>query len=338
MQKNDSEKYPLLQNPKNNNSNILKIKDVIIKSKVILAPMAGITDSVLRKLVRKYSPNCLVMSEMVSSEALLMNKENAIIKHEKSEYPLSFQLSGHKIDIMKKAAKKLEEIATTIDINMGCPAPKIVKNGDGSALMQNIPLAKDLVKALKDTVDVPITVKTRLGWDIPSMNYLEFSLAMQEAGADAIMIHGRTRSQMYSGNADWEKIAEIKKELHIPTIANGDIVDIDSAKKCLDITKCDGIAIGRGILGDVELISRIEHFLETGETTPPPNIYRRIELLKAHLEQEMSLRGELFGIKFMRKFFAYYIKNIKGASNYRYELVRATDKETIYKILSEIHE
>lgn len=298
--------------------------------------MAGITDSILRGLVREYSSHCLVMSEMVSSEALLMNKENAIIRYQEQEYPLCFQLSGHKIDIMKKAAKKLELIATTIDINMGCPAPKIVKNGDGSALMQNIPLAKELVKALKETIDIPITVKTRLGWDIPSMNYLEFASEIENAGADAIMIHGRTRSQMYSGNADWDKIAEIKKALKIPVIANGDIIDVESAKKCLETTNCNGIAIGRGVLGDVELISRIEHFLETGEILPPPSIFRRIELLKTHLEREMSLRGEIFGIKFMRKFFAYYIKNIKGASNYRYELVRAIDKETIYKILDKI--
>lgn len=316
----------------------LKIGNKELYSNVILAPMAGITDSVLRCLVRGFSPQCLVMSEMISSEGLRMNPDRSIIHAEANEYPLCFQISGHKPHLMAEAAKILEPIATTIDINMGCPAPKIVKNGDGSALTKDLKLASEIISAVKNATIAPITVKTRLGWDVPSMNYLDFAKMAQDAGADAIMIHGRTRSQMYSGIANWDAIAEIKQTLQIPVIANGDINSIEAAIKCQEITNCDGFAIGRGILGDLELISRIEHYFATGEVLPEPTINRRIELARVHLEKEIEFRGELFGICFMRKFLAYYIKNIKGAAQYRSALVRMNKKQEIFDTFDKILE
>ncbi len=316
----------------------LKIGNKELNSNVILAPMAGITDNVMRSLVRGFSPECLVMSEMISSEGLRMNPDRSITHAKEDEYPLCFQLSGHKPHLMAEAAKILEPTATTIDINMGCPAPKIVKNGDGSALTRNFKLASEIISAVKKSVNVPITVKTRLGWDISSMKYLDFAKMVQDSGADAIMIHGRTRSQMYSGVANWDAIAEVKQAIEIPVIANGDINSIEAAIRCQKITNCDGFAIGRGILGDVELIARIEHYFATGEILPEPTISRRIELSKIHLEKEIEFRGEVFGVHFMRKFFAYYIKGIKGAAQYRSALVRMSEKQEIIETLDKILE
>lgn len=314
----------------------LKIGNTELNSNVILAPMAGITDSVLRGMVRETSADCLVMSEMVSSEGLRMNPDRSITHTNPQEYPLCFQISGHKPELMAEAAKILEPIATVIDINMGCPAPKIVRNGDGSALMKDLELAGKVISSVKKAVSVPVTVKTRLGWDVPSMNYLDFALNAQDAGADAIMVHGRTRSQMYSGHANWDAIAEIKQALEIPVIANGDINSVEAAIECQKITQCDGFAIGRGVLGDVGLISRIEHYFKTGEILPPPDIEHRIEVAKLHLQREIEFRGELHGIQFMRKFFAYYIRGIKGAAQYRFQLVRLNDRQEILDTLDEI--
>ncbi len=316
----------------------LKIGNVEFNSNVILAPMAGITDSVLRSMVRETSRDCLVMSEMVSSEGLRMNPDRSIIFTQPQEYPLSFQISGHKPELMAEAAKILENVSTVIDINMGCPAPKIVRNGDGSSLMKDLKLAEKIISSVKKAVNVPVTVKTRLGWDVPSMNYLDFANMAQDAGADAIMIHGRTRSQMYSGTANWNAIAEIKQVLEIPVIANGDINSVEAAIECQKITQCDGFGIGRGVLGDVDLISRIEHYFETGEILAPPDITQRIQVAKIHLQKEMDFRGELHGIQFMRKFFAYYIRGIKGAAQYRFELVRLNDKQQILDTLDRISE
>jgi tRNA-dihydrouridine synthase B len=316
----------------------LKIGNKEFNSNVILAPMAGVTDSVLRLMVREFSRDCLVMSEMVSSEALRMSPNRSITFAKAEEYPLCFQMSGHKPDCMAEAAKILEPISTTIDINMGCPAPKIVKNGDGSALMRTPKLASEIISAVKKAVSVPVTVKTRLGWDVPSRNYLEFAKMAEDSGADAIMIHGRTRSQMYSGQADWEAIAEIKQAIKIPVLANGDITSVETAIKCAEITNCDGFAIGRGVLGDPELIFRIEEYFKTGQILPEPTIQRRVELAREHLLREVEYRREDVGIRFMRKFFAYYIRNIKGASQYRAQLVQMNGLQEILSFLDEITE
>lgn len=319
-----------------NTKNKLNIGNVELESIVSLAPMAGITDTVLRGLVRKFSPNSLLFTEMISSEALKFNRDQSILAHEKTEIPMAFQLSGHKPLLMAEGAKQLEPIATTIDINMGCPAPKIVRNGDGSALMRDPKLASEIISSVKNAVNIPVTVKYRLGWDIPTKNYLEFSKMAQESGADAVIVHGRTKTQMYSGIPDWEAIGEIKESLSIPVIGNGDITSVKKAIECLNISKCDGLAIGRGILGDPELIYRIEHYLKTGEIIPEPTQSRRIELLREHWVKEMHFRGESTGMRYMRKFFAWYIKDIKGASKYRHRLVTSDKIEEVEAILKEI--
>ena len=316
----------------------LQIGSVKLKSRAALAPMAGITDVVLRQLVRKFSKNCLLTTEMISSEALMQKKSGEILEYRENETPLAFQISGHKPLLMAKAAKMLENRADIIDINMGCPVNKVVKGGDGSALMKNPQLASDIVKAVKDAVNIPVTVKFRLGYTADTKNFLEFAKLMQDSGADAMTIHCRTRSQMYGGKADWGALSDIKKEISVPVFANGDITTPELAKDCLEVSKVDGVAIARGVIGNPDLIYRIEHFLETGEIVENIDIKRKISLLKEHLDQEIKLRGELAGIRFTRKFYPFYIKGVHGAPALRHALVTEDCYDKIINILDSINE
>ena len=310
-----------------------KIVTTLIQSKVSLAPMAGITDYVLRSLVRKYSKNCLLTTEMISSEFLAQVKGGDIVKREANHSPISYQISGHKPHLMKAAAEYLTPMADMIDINMGCPVNKVVKGQDGCALMRNPELAADLVKAVKDGTDKPVSVKFRLGYTFDELNFVEFGQKMQDAGASFITIHGRTRSQLYSGNADWKSIRKLKENIDIPVFANGDITSIETAEECLEQSKADGVAIGRGVLGDPTLLYRIEHYLHTGEKLPVPPLEEKIKMLKWHLDEEIKLRGEKVGIKFFRKFYHYYIAGIKNAGKIRSILVVEENYENILKTL-----
>ncbi len=314
----------------------IKIGNLKINTNVSLAPMAGITDTIVRQLIRKYSKTCLLTTEMISSEALVQRPTGAILHYEKFEHPLVFQLSGHKPELMAKAAKIIEDRASAIDINMGCPVNKVVKGTDGCALMRNPKLASDILKAVKDAVSVPVTCKFRLGWSQDDLNFVEFANLMQESGADLITVHGRTRSQFYSGQADWQIISKLKSQMKIPVFANGDVVDLETAIKCKDQSQANGIAVGRGAIGDPTLIARIEHYFKTGEKLPEPSIAEKIELLKEHLDMEMKLRGDEVGLKFVRKFYPYYIKGIRGGAEYRYNLVREESYSNIMNILNEI--
>ncbi len=303
----------------------IKSGDFEIKSSVALAPMAGITDTAFRQIIRETSPNCLLFTEMLSSEALMWNKEQSIAFREEIEAPIAYQIVGHKPELMAKAAKKMEKNAAVIDINMGCPVNKIVKSQDGSGLMKNPSLAYDIVQAVKEAVKVPVSAKFRLGWDANSKNYILFGEYMQEAGASFITLHGRTRTQQYSGVADWNAIAELKKAVDIPVFANGDINSVEKAIECKELTNCDGLMIGRGILGCPDLISRIEHYFKTGEILPEPTLPEKIQTLKKHIEKEIFYRGEYPAMKFMRKFYAHYIRGVRNAGAMRDELVKEED-------------
>ena len=293
----------------------------LISSKVSLAPMAGITDYVLRGLVRKHSKTCLLTTEMISSEALTQVKDVVITKKDENHTPISYQLSGHKPEMMANCAKYLEQFADMIDINMGCPVKKVTGGNDGCALMRNDRLAYDIVQAVKEKVSIPVSVKFRLGYTANEMNFVEFGGWMQEAGADFITIHGRTRNQMYGGNADWKKISELKKNVDIPVFANGDVVSVETAEQCLEQSLADGVAIGRGAIGDTSLIYRVEHFFKTGEKIAPPTLEEKINDLKIHLDEEIALRGEMVGLKFVRKFYPFYINGVRNAAKYRGQLV-----------------
>lgn len=308
----------------------------LIQSKVSLAPMAGITDYVLRSLVRKYSKNALLTTEMISSEFLAQVKGGDITKRDPDHYPISYQISGHKPHLMRAAAEYLTPFADMIDINMGCPVNKVVKGQDGCSLMRNPSLAADLVKAVKDGTDKPVSVKFRLGYTLDELNFVEFGEQMQEAGAEFITIHGRTRSQMYSGVADWKSIRKLKENVDVPVFANGDILTVDDAIRCIEESGADGVAVGRASMGDPTLIGRIEHFFATGEKLPEPTLDEKIEILKEHLNQEIALRGENVGIKFFRKFYPCYIAGIKNAAKVRSVLVREENYETIMNLLDSV--
>lgn len=308
----------------------------LISSKVSLAPMAGITDYVLRSLVRKYSKNCLLTTEMISSEALTQVKDVVITKKNEDHTPISYQLSGHKPEMMANCAKYLEQYADMIDINMGCPVKKVTVGNDGCALMRNDRLAYDIVQAVKEQISVPLSVKFRLGYTAAEMNFVEFGGWMQEAGADFITIHGRTRNQMYGGHADWKKIAELKKSVDIPVFANGDVVSIETAEKCMEESNADGVAIGRGAIGDASLLYRVEHFFKTGERLAPPTLEEKLLDFKTHLDEEIALRGENVGLKFVRKFYPFYINGLRNAAKYRSQLVIMESYDEIISALDYI--
>ena len=311
----------------------MEIKDILKQTRVSLAPMAGITDYVLRSLIREQSETCILTTEMISSEALHNVKETDMTKRDDNHSPIIYQLSGHKPELMAEGAKYLESMADVIDINMGCPVNKVVKGQDGSALMRNQSLAYDIVQAVKESVSIPVSVKFRLGYTQQEMNFVPFGQYMQEAGAEFITLHGRTRNQMYSGKADWEKIRELKNNVDIPVFANGDVVSVETAAECLEESGADGVAIGRGALGDVTLISRIEHYLNTGEKLPPPPLSKKIETMKKHLDMEIALRGEKVGLKFVRKFYPFYISGVPNAAKYRSKLVVMEDYNEIIEAL-----
>ncbi|MBR2431271.1 tRNA-dihydrouridine synthase family protein, partial [bacterium] len=276
-----------------------KVK-TLIQSRVSLAPMAGITDYVLRSLIREHSKTCLLTTEMISSEALTQVKDTDIVVRDDNHSPISYQLSGHKPKMLADSAEYLQKYADMIDINMGCPVNKVVKGTDGCALMRNIGLAEEIVKTVKSQISIPLSVKFRLGYTFDELNFIEYGQKMQNAGADFITIHGRTRSQMYGGKADWKKIAELKRNVDIPVFANGDVVSIETAIQCLEESQADGVAIGRGVLGDPTLIARIEKYLSTGEYISPPTLEEKIEYMKQLLLREVEFRGENIGIKFVR--------------------------------------
>jgi len=314
----------------------MEIKDILEKTRVSLAPMAGITDYVLRSLIREQSKTCIITTEMISSEALHQVKNTSIIKRDENQSPIFYQLSGHKPQMIAECAKYLEPMADVIDINMGCPVNKVVKGQDGSALMRNPSLAYDIVQAIKDSINIPVSVKFRLGYTQQEMNYVSYGQKMQEAGAEFITIHARTRNQMYAGKADWSKIKELKRNVDVPVFANGDIISIDSAIQCLEESGADGVAIGRGALGDTTLLARIEHYLNTGEKIPAPTLEEKVKVLTSHLDREMELRGEEVGLKFMRKFYPFYVSGVKNAAKYRSQLVLIDNYKEVMEALKYI--
>lgn len=230
----------------------------------------------------------------------------------------------------------LSPVCDIFDINMGCPVKKVVGGNDGSALMRTPELAADLVRAAKEGTDKPVSVKFRLGFNASEMNFVEFGQKMQEAGADFITIHGRTRSQMYSGHADWKSIRRLTENVDIPVFANGDVTSVDLAIQCLEESGADGVAIGRGVLGDPGLIHRVEHYFRTGEKLAEPTLEEKIDILIHHLKMEIEFRGEDIGVKFMRKFFPYYISGVRNAAKIRAEIVLEDDAGKIIKTLLDL--
>ena len=300
----------------------MKIKNLNIDGYAALAPMAGVADRAFRELCKGYGA-AYVITEMVSSKGLTMQdkKSKELLLISDIEHPAGAQIFGDTPETMALAAKKaLEFDPDFIDINMGCPAPKIAGNGAGSALMKNPKLAGEIVKAVREVVDLPLSVKMRIGWDENSINCVELAKICEANGADAITVHGRNKVQMYSPPVDLKPIAEVKKAVNIPVIGNGDIVDGKSAETMLNETGCDFLMVGRGALGAPWVFSAINAYLKKGEILPEPDIGEKMEVMLRHIRTLCEYKGEYVGMREARKHAAWYIKGMRGAAEFRREI------------------
>lgn len=314
----------------------MKIGNLEIDNNIFLAPMAGVTDSSYRKICRKKNAG-LLYTEMVSSKGLYYGdkKTEQIMKTDDIERPIALQIFGSDSEIIKRVIydqlNKRDEFVI-IDINMGCPAPKIVKNGDGSALMKSPELVSEIVKAAKSVSEKPLTVKIRKGWDDSSINAVEIAKRIEEAGADALTIHGRTRAEFYTGTADWDIIKKVKGSVNIPVIGNGDIFSPEDIKKMMDYTGCDAVMIGRGAKGNPWIFSMGYDYLKSGVYVPPTPM-EKIDMCLEHLEYLTADKAERIGSMEIRKHIAWYLKGLRGSSEVRDMVNRAPDKESLRDII-----
>ena len=319
-------------------SSIIKLKGNgitrIIKSKVILSPLAGVTDKIFRKLVRKWAPNSLLFTEMINATSLKHGYgSQKIIQIGSERGPIGVQIFDNRPFAVSEAAKQAEDSgAFLIDINMGCPVKKIAKKGGGSALIKDPKLAIELVKRVSNAVQVPVTVKTRLGWESKNENIEGFLKKLQDAGATMITLHGRTRREGFSGKADWDMIGRIKEQLEIPLIANGDIKNAEDALNCLKKTNADGVMIGRGVLGSPWKIGEIDNAIKGLEGFKEPNIEQKLILIIEHLDDLIKEKG-IHGLLIVRKHISWTCKNFPGATNLRNKLVRAEDAEEVKELI-----
>ncbi|MBW4538095.1 MAG: tRNA dihydrouridine synthase DusB [Myxacorys chilensis ATA2-1-KO14] len=299
----------------------LKIGHVEVNSRVLQSPLSGVTDLVFRRLVRRYAPESMMYTEMVNATGLHYVKQLPIIMEvDPNERPISIQLFDCRPDFLAEAAQKaVAEGADTVDINMGCPVNKITKNGGGSSLLRQPELAAEIVRSVVEAVEVPVTVKTRIGWTEKEINILDFARRMEDAGAKMITVHGRTRAQGYNGSAKWEWIAKVKEVLSIPVIGNGDIFSVESAVRCLELTGADGIMCSRGTLGYPFLVGEIDHFLKTGEERLPLTPVERLECAREHLQMLWEYKGDR-GVRQARKHMTWYSKGFMGAADLRGQL------------------
>ena len=316
------------------------IGTVKLKNRVISAPMAGVSDKVFR-ILAKENHCALTYTEMVSANALIHNscKTMEIFDMDGEEPLTTVQIFGSDPKIMAQAASIVEKRKPQIiDINMGCPAPKIVNTGAGSALMKNPQLIGEIVEAVCSSVSVPVTAKIRIGWTPETINAVEVAKMVEKAGAVAIAVHGRTRCQFYSGKANWEMIKRVKEAVNIPVIGNGDVWEPEDGKRLLDETGCDGIMIGRGAMGNPWIFKRTIHYIATGELLPLPSHGERLAMGIRHYNMLVEEKGELLAVRQMRKHLAWYFKGLRNAARMREEINRLEDISLVMEKLNKYYE
>ena len=319
----------------------MNIKDVEFNSIAFLAPMAGMADKAFRELCADYGAGYTV-TEMVSSKGLVMGdkKSTMLLTLGEREKTAGAQIFGDNPEIMAQAAVKcLEFNPDIIDINMGCPAPKVAMNGGGASLMKNPLLAGETVRAVSQAVDIPVTAKIRKGWDDNSVNAIELAEILEKNGAAAIAVHGRTRMQMYSGTVDYDIIRRVKEAVSIPVIGNGDITDIQSAAIMLEKTGCDAIMIGRGALGNPWIFQQINAYLNECRVIPEPSLTEKMTVMLAHIKKIIEYKGEYTGIREARHHAGYYTKGLRGGAKFRAEMGSLESfeqlEEITYRIIKE---
>ena len=315
----------------------MKIGKVQLDNEVFLSPMAGVTDLPFRTICKEKGCGMLY-TEMINAKALCYDDENTkkMLNLEDDGHPVAVQIFGSDPEYMGKAASIMNQYTNDIlDINMGCPAPKVIKNGDGSALMRNPKLAAEVLTAVVKNSKKPVTLKIRKGWDDNSVNALEIAKIAEECGISALAIHGRTREQFYSGKADWDIIAEIKQSINIPVIGNGDVFDVQDAVNMLEKTKCDAIMIGRGSQGNPWIFNRINHYMKTGEVLPEPTLEEKISTAIKHMNLAVAEHGEYVAVREMRKHIGWYLKGLKNSAKYRDQINKITDYKEVISMLEE---
>ena len=315
----------------------MKIGNVQLDNEVFLSPMAGVTDLPFRTICKEKGCGMLY-TEMINAKALCYDDENTkkMLRMEKDEHPVAVQIFGSDPEFMGKAASIMNQYPNEIlDINMGCPAPKVVKNGDGSALMRNPKLAAEVLSAVVKNSEKPVTLKIRKGWDDDCINAVEIAKIAQECGISALAIHGRTREQFYSGKADWDIIAEIKQAIEIPVIGNGDVFEVQDAVNMLEKTKCDAIMIGRGAQGNPWIFNRINHYMKTGEILPEPTLEEKITTAIKHMNLAVAEHGDYVAVREMRKHIGWYLKGLKNSAKYRDQINKITDYKEVIAMLEE---
>ena len=316
----------------------MKIGNVNIENNLILAPMAGVTDLPFRLLCKEEGCGMLY-TEMVSAKAILYKNKNTegLMEVTPGENPIALQLFGSEPEIMAEIARQVEERPfDVIDVNMGCPVPKVVNNGEGSALMKNPVLVGKIVEAMANAVKKPVTIKIRKGFDDEHVNAAEIARIAQESGAAAVAVHGRTREQYYTGKADWDIIAKVKDTVSIPVIGNGDIFSAEDAISMMEKTKCDGVMIGIGSQGNPWIFSRINHYMKTGELLPKPGLKEVKEMILKHAALQRRYKGEYTGIREMRKHFAWYTAGYPNSAALRNRINYIETFEELEEMVNEM--